>query len=173
MAKRVFCVAIVLSALALVGFGLTAEEAEREYVGDNATRCKLCHKAQVEAWLGWPMATALDRLDDAERANPECVVCHVTGFGEAGGFISEEETPAMAHVQCEACHGPASAHLKATLTDKEHRRASIDGHPSEDNCLACHSEERNPNFKGFDFEEAVAALEEHLPEVPEKQDATE
>jgi hypothetical protein len=166
MVKRICWLAVVIAVLLTAVVAFTAEEEKNEYVGDNATKCKMCHKAQVEAWSKWPMAGSWDRLSDEEKTKDECVACHVTGYGEPCGFVNEKDTPKLVGVQCEACHGPAGNHLKAPLTDKEKRRATI-SRPGEDNCLTCHKEEGNPNFKEFEFDEAVKELVDHLEEERE------
>lgn len=146
------------------------EEGENKYVGDNAKTCKMCHKAQVEAWAEWPMASGWDKLSDEDKANEACIPCHVTGYGEPGGFVSEKETPGLAGIQCEACHGPAGNHMKAPLTDKEARKNTVSP-PDEANCLQCHIEEGNPNFKEFVYKTEVAVLADHFNEAPAEEEA--
>lgn len=161
---RVWSFVLVLAVvLAAVGTALTADEVENTYVGDNAKSCKMCHKAQVEAWLEWPMASGWDKLSDEEKLSEDCISCHVTGYGEPGGFVSEEETPGLVGIQCEACHGPAGLHMKAPITDKDARNATVSP-PDEANCLKCHIEEGNPNFKEFVYKDEVAALADHFNE---------
>lgn len=169
--KKLWSWVIVGCAVLLVaGTALTAED-ENEYVGDNAKKCKMCHKVQVEAWSEWDMASSWDKLSDEEKAKEECIACHVTGYGEPGGFVSEKETPTLVGIQCEACHGPAGDHMKAPLTDKEARRESITL-SGEDNCVTCHKEEGNPNFKEFKFDKAVEAISDHLNPDEEEEEET-
>ena len=48
---------------------------------------------------------AYETLNRVNKAfDPECLSCHVTGWGENGGFISEVDTPKLKNVQCEVCH---------------------------------------------------------------------
>ena len=84
------------------------------YVGDTEKKCAMCHKAQVEAWKKWGMAGAWDKLSADEKKNEACIKCHVTGYGQEGGWVSFEKTPGLVGVQCEACHGPAGEHMKVT-----------------------------------------------------------
>ena len=42
--------------------------------------------------------------------NPECVICHVTGFGYTGGFKRPDQSQDRANVQCEMCHGAGAEH---------------------------------------------------------------
>jgi len=167
-------VLITVMALLIGGTALYAEgEAEKEvnkYFGKNAKACKMCHKEQVAAWEKWPMASSWDNLSDEEKLKEECISCHVTGYGEPGGFVSEEETPDMVGITCEACHGPAGAHMKIPAKDAEGRAASM-SEPDEANCLQCHIEEGNPNFKEFVYKTEVAALADHFPEAEEEEAA--
>lgn len=157
---------ILAAGLLAANVALTAEdEVENPYVGDNAKNCKMCHKVQVEAWQDWAMASAWDKLSDEEKAKDDCIKCHVTGYGEPGGFVSAEETPGLVGIQCEACHGPAGLHMKAPLTDKEARKSTVEM-PDEATCTVCHQEEGNPNFKPFKFDEASKELADHLNEAP-------
>ncbi len=82
--------------------------------------------------------------------DPTCLPCHTTGFGEPGGFVSLEETPKMAGVQCEVCHGAGEGYLAPhlmSLQNKSYKRADLLAAglilPSEEVCLKCHNE-KNP-----------------------------
>ncbi|MEZ5339146.1 MAG: cytochrome c family protein [bacterium] len=135
--------------------------AANEYVGDNEKKCALCHKEQVAEWKKWPMATSYDTAKKDKAFEEKCVRCHVTGYGEPGGFVSMEKTPKLANVQCEACHGPAKEHLAVPLKDVEKKRSTMKK-PTEANCKACHNKD-SPHYKEFKFADAVKALEAHKP----------
>ncbi len=99
------------------------EEAGTKYIGVN--KCKACHIKQYNSWKRTKMAVSFENLKPGVKAeeklkvglnpkmdftkDPECLACHTTGYGKPGGFISIEETPEMANVQCEACHGAEAA----------------------------------------------------------------
>jgi hypothetical protein len=153
-------IAIALLASLYVGSALSADKDENKYVGDPEKNCALCHKNQVAAWKKWPMAKAWDRLSADEKKKKECFVCHVTGYGKTGGYVSVDKTPKLVGVQCESCHGPAGNHLKVPLTDKAKKKASM-SKPTEDTCKKCHTKAGNPNFKEFKFSEAVKKLADH------------
>jgi len=172
--RKVSGVLLILAVgLLVANVAFTAEdEVENPYVGDSAKNCKMCHKAQVEAWQTWAMASAWDKLSDEEKAKEECIKCHVTGYGEPGGFVNEKDTPGLVGIQCEECHGPAGKHMKTPLTDKEARKASMQV-PDESTCTTCHKEEGNPNFKPFKYDEAVKELANHLNEKPAEEGASE
>ena len=156
-------ISLVISLVAVIVFSAVAgmaEEVANPYLGDNAVKCGMCHKTQVAAWKEWPMAKAWDKLSAEEQKKDECIKCHVTGFGKPGGWVSFEKTPKLVGVQCEACHGPGTLHLKAPLADKEKKKATV-VMPAEKDCTECHKKEGNPNFKEFVFKDAVAKLADH------------
>ncbi|MDD5210021.1 MAG: cytochrome c family protein [Elusimicrobiales bacterium] len=109
-----------------------AAPATATYLG--ADKCKMCHSKQHATWTKMKHFKAIESLTAEEQKNPECVKCHVTGFGEASGFVSMEKTPNLANVQCEACHGAGSLHMKAPMADK---KKTINGKGKD--CRDCHS----------------------------------
>ncbi len=115
-----------------------AAPGEARYLG--AEDCELCHPKQVEQWKTTVHAQAWKTLVDVNKQwSYDCIKCHVTGYGEAGGS-------AMAHVdkleavQCEVCHGPASLHAAAPR--KQHLRV-----PVESDCKRCHTREHSDTFQ--------------------------
>lgn len=164
----VVAMAVVLIAAGTALFAGETDEPVNKYFGNNAKVCKACHKEQVLAWEQWAMAGSWDKLCEEEQLNPNCIKCHVTGYGEPGGFVSFEETPTLVGITCEACHGPAGAHMKVPPKDLEGRRGSM-SRPDEANCLQCHIEEGNPNFKEFVYDDEVAELADHI--IAEEEEA--
>ncbi|MBN1341553.1 MAG: hypothetical protein JXQ73_02680 [Phycisphaerae bacterium] len=80
-----------------------------KYAG--AAKCKECHEEEHGDWLATHHAKALETLEAEGRGtDPDCVICHVVGFGEAGGYVSRQTTNSLAGVQCENCHGPGREH---------------------------------------------------------------
>lgn len=106
--------------------------AEATYLG--ADKCKMCHMKQHTSYMKMKHAKAIETLSAEEQKKPECVKCHVTGYGKTGGFESMEKTPKLAGVQCEACHGAGSLHMKST---KEDKKKTINGKGID--CRECHS----------------------------------
>lgn len=94
------------------------------YVGSE--KCKKCHEKAYEIWKqvdehGRSHARAFASLEEARRPSyrqfdPECVQCHVVGFGYLTGYRNEKETPFLKDVGCEVCHGPGSEHVKGVNT---------------------------------------------------------
>ena len=107
----------------------------------SAGSCVNCHTQEMARWTFTDHARAWESLVQRRAtANPECVGCHSTGFGEVGGF--GELTPAKLRkykaVQCEACHGPLRGHPGA----KEIQARPI----TPEACVGCHDAANSPNF---------------------------
>ena len=144
----------LLCGLALLGIAglVIAQDApvapagEATYLG--ADKCKMCHIKQHATWMKMGHSKAIEALSAEEQKNPECVKCHVTGYGKTGGFESMEKTPKMANVQCEACHGAGSVHMKAPMPEK---KKTINGKGID--CRECHSPHVDVNRKKVAAEE--------------------
>ncbi|MEE8336266.1 MAG: cytochrome c family protein [Candidatus Neomarinimicrobiota bacterium] len=178
-----------------------------EYIGTK--KCKACHSsakkgAQYKLWLETGHAKAFDVLftDEAIKIAqerkltvtpdkaPECVECHVVGFG-AGGYeiLGEsfwnpdpEDKKAvkavkrmenLKNVGCEVCHGAGSAYRKkkvmdgiysGTMNAADHGLTTV----SEKTCLRCHND-RSPSFKSFDYAERSAKIAHPYPEDMQKK----
>jgi hypothetical protein len=135
----------------------TWTEQDPAYEGGRAA-CRRCHLAEYRSWERTPHATAFETLPEESRGDANCVKCHTTGYGEATGFTSIADTPELAGVGCEACHGPGSLYKDREVM--ESREASVAAGlniPDEATCTACHNSE-SPTFPGsFNFEEMKAA----------------
>ncbi|MCA9757599.1 MAG: hypothetical protein KDA27_17470 [Candidatus Eisenbacteria bacterium] len=90
-----------------------AREGSTRYLG--AETCKRCHVSEYEQWKSTPHANAfltlkkdLGGMQDADA----CIGCHVTGFEATGGWINPNTNPDLRNVQCEACHGPGTEHVR-------------------------------------------------------------
>jgi len=159
-------------------------EARAQYV--NEKRCRPCHLPQAKSWELTKMAKAFDLLKpgvaaESKRAHQldpnkdythdaACLSCHVTGWGQRGGFESIEKTPELAGVQCEACHGPGAGYLKPnlmSLQNKEYKQAEVVAAgmvvPDAQTCQACHNP-KSPFYSPFDYEARKRqGTHEHLP----------
>jgi hypothetical protein len=110
--------------------------------------CAGCHLSIVEQWSKTPHAAAWKTLVRGEKkAQASCIPCHVTGHGEPGGFVDERETPHLVGVGCEACHGPAAAHLADP--------ARPYGKTGLASCTACHTAEMDPTFNYYQDRQLV------------------
>jgi hypothetical protein len=72
--------------------------------------------------------------------SPECVVCHVVGYGAEDGYVSAQETPHLACVGCEACHGRGKV-LRRGGCGRLVRSVG------PETCRTCHTQKHHPNFR--------------------------
>ncbi|HAK97289.1 MAG TPA: hypothetical protein DCM87_20445 [Planctomycetes bacterium] len=101
--------------------------------------CVTCHPVQWGSWRQTTHALAWQTLVERSRDyDPECFACHTNGFQWTGGFTLYEDTPAMAAVQCESCHGAGADHCDAPLLPYSR--------PGEAACLRCHVPLHSPEF---------------------------
>lgn len=185
-----------IRSLAVAGGGIAAlalalshtapsQAADASFVGSS--NCKKCHFKQFKSWQASTMALTFDVLKPGERADAKtaagldantdytgdatCLPCHTTGYGQAGGFTSIDETPDLAGVGCESCHGAGSSYLEImTAKYKDHPIKEMTDrgliYPSNaDTCTQCHND-KSPFYKEFAFDTAVkdaAGVHEHSP----------
>jgi len=182
--------AVLMLSIVVLGVQSSGSRAEeRSYVGSK--KCKMCHLRQYKSWDQTRMSQAFELLKPGIRAERKelvgldpnadytkdetCVPCHVTGYGKPGGFVSEEETPALAGIGCEVCHGPAEEYLQKdfmSMKNKEFKRSDVVAAgliiPDASTCTnLCHNE-KNPFFKTsppFDWEKRKdTGTHEHIPQ---------
>ncbi len=193
MKKIITGVVSILFVMAL--FVVTnANASDAKYIG--AKKCKACHMKQFKSWKKTSMATSFENLKagvkaDAKTAagldpakdytaDADCLKCHTTGYGKAGGFTTFAETPKLAGVQCESCHGPGSIYAKTMKKNKKkwkkegYTTASLKAEgliiPSEDEagCMACHGGESpftdkvDAKYK-FEFKDRLEKTHKHFP----------
>jgi hypothetical protein len=117
--------------------------------------CKSCHEEDFRAWKKSKHAEAWKSLvrKDAQY-NPDCQRCHVTGYGEWGGFATVRGTPNRIEVGCESCHGMSQAHCKNTSIRTQFAEQS------RDRCRHCHDRENSPRF---DYETYWAKIQHGKP----------
>jgi len=133
---------------------------ETAYVGSAA--CQPCHPAAYEHWAGTKHAAAFAALKTPqEQGNPRCLPCHTTAYDEPQGFVSAAETPHLAGVGCEVCHGPAGDHLTAPAEKKKDTIFGLGSRcPScaiHKLCRRCHTPSHDPDFASR-FTEALAQV---------------
>jgi nitrate/TMAO reductase-like tetraheme cytochrome c subunit len=106
------------------------------YVGID--KCKICHTSQFKDFQErrFDKAWKVLKMRGKEK-DPECVKCHVTGYGEPGGFVNEEATPHLKYKQCESCHGPGSTHAN-NPADIESREGMKKYANRPNTCTDCH-----------------------------------
>jgi len=132
----------------------------------GSATCAQCHPQTHAKWSSSRHSHAWDALvkdgrpiaqirqkDQTTRLvgrqyDPDCVRCHVTGFGYRGGFENEEKTPHLFSNGCENCHGPGSLHAAQPGNPlfRESMRLSIRDQRTEQKCRACHDQDNDPHF---------------------------
>ncbi|MEO6597878.1 MAG: multiheme c-type cytochrome [Planctomycetota bacterium] len=121
------------------------------YVGSD--NCRSCHALAFAAWEKTRHHGAWETLQKAEADPkrygwpvtfyPDCVSCHVVGYREQTGFVTFEETPQLAAVGCERCHGAGSDHV---MTGGKKKLGLIGGVAASVLCVQCHDFEQSPDF---------------------------
>ncbi len=115
------------------------------YVGSLA--CKSCHEKQYKAFSTYAKKStsfqSIVRLRKELTAEEVkgCYSCHTTGYGEPGGFVSEEVTPHLKNAGCEVCHGPGGDHVETQ------KPQDIKGRLTQEDCEICHTSERVKAFR--------------------------
>ncbi len=145
--------------------------AEPAYMG--TVKCKMCHPKQYSSWDKTRMAKALESLKPGQAKevkvkagldhskdyslDPSCLACHVTGYGEKGGFIDEKTTPVMTGIQCEACHGSGGDYMPIMMKNPRYKLSDVMAKgllSPKETCVRCHNE-KNPFHKPLDIEEGI------------------
>ncbi|MFQ3668516.1 MAG: cytochrome c family protein [Fimbriimonadaceae bacterium] len=108
------------------------------FAGSQA--CYGCHRDAFEVWQKSAHARALATLEaDNHDRDPDCTGCHVVGLDREGGFRSRRETPKLADVGCESCHGPSKKH---SLDPYRFPKSKV----GPASCLPCHNADHSPKF---------------------------
>jgi hypothetical protein len=112
----------------------------KPFAGTSA--CLPCHQQAAQAFADSEHAHALQTLrDEGHGRDPDCVGCHVVGLERTTGFRSLEETPDLANVGCESCHGPGADHAAKPEAFPMPKVGAA-------SCAPCHVPAHSP---GFDF----------------------
>lgn len=102
--------------------------------------CMMCHETEYETYLLTDHSKAFDTLvRHGASAKPECVSCHVVGYGKPGGFNLEDPYTArnFENVGCESCHGRGGPHLSPDFVKDRNY---------ENTCRQCHDPKHSLNF---------------------------
>lgn len=140
--KRYIGVAVLITLL-LLALGVCFYNSKVSAQGGQATfvgvdKCKTCHPSEYKDFSGRKFEKSWKVLKmRAKDKDPECLKCHVTGYGQPGGFVSEQATPHLLYKQCESCHGPGSMHATnpGDVTVREGMSSYV---RDKDVCIQCH-----------------------------------
>jgi peroxiredoxin len=131
------------------------------YVGSEA--CKSCHAAEYETWSQSPHAGAAATLAAEDKgADADCLRCHTTGMGSAGGFPSgaaATDHADLARVGCESCHGPGGDHIvnEVKLGNIVSLGDKCDSCVILQICGSCHDDANDPGFE-FEVQDKIDAI---------------
>jgi len=168
-----------------------AGTASAEGTFEGRKKCYNCHKSEGLSWKKSLHAKAMESLQPNERKeakvkakldpkkdytkDKDCVGCHVTGWGEEGGYLIEEPDKFLVGVGCESCHGAGSdyrkTHRKAGEAFEKNQKTTprsklVDaGQDFEfvEKCNACHL-----NYEGSPWKGAKKPYTPFTPEVDKK-----
>ncbi len=102
--------------------------------------CERCHEEIMADFMTTKHFRAFNVLTVAgEEKNPECLVCHTTGYGQFSGYDPKAEEKGGINLQgvhCEACHGQGTIHTR----DGKYRNFG------RTSCRRCHTLARSPEF---------------------------
>lgn len=154
--------------MGLDAYGIKAidDTGRRQFVGSE--KCADCHGKEYRIWNKTAHAHATETLvhppersEIARNFDAECLSCHVTGWEPqkfvpyASGFhgLGENQTPHLANVGCENCHGPGSKHVAAEeegadddVADRLRAEMVLKLDVAERTCIKCHDLENSPDF---------------------------
>ena len=112
------------------------------YAGSDA--CADCHAEDTRVWAASRHATAIETLrKTGDDADPDCVRCHVVGYGTGRGFAGPDAASSLGSVGCESCHGPRARHVEDRRAGRADARVPA---ATERSCLPCHDGEHDPQF---------------------------
>lgn len=134
------------------------KDKENHYVGSGT--CSGCHQPEFKQWQSSRHAFAFNTLLKAQKHfHPDCVSCHVVGFGYETGYAIQADQEHFRNVGCETCHGPGGKHTA------EPSRRNIRGEVQKGICLECHNQKHSPKFEN-QFEVALPKVD-HSQEAPD------
>jgi len=109
----------------------------------GASACEECHQSIHDSEAKTIHAGALQTLQKIGMgANANCLPCHTVGFGLPTGYSNQSQTPYLAGVQCENCHGAAGNHAANpgdfTVKPRVELAAEV--------CGGCHTDSHHPTY---------------------------
>lgn len=128
-----------------IGVDVYVPAVQPYYLGAEA--CSGCHSSTYAAWQETHHADAATSILESDHGADYCFECHTTGYDTelANGGFDDNPVSSLHNVQCENCHGPASAHV-AGGGDVSEITLSV----SEDVCAGCHVSTRNNGWSDWE-----------------------
>ncbi len=108
---------------------------KENFLGDRS--CKSCHQDTWTVYAKSGHMRAYTTLrNKGQHFEPDCLVCHTTGYQYKNGYADESPFNRLINVQCEACHGYGTKHARDGKWAAQ----------AKDSCITCHDKENSPNF---------------------------
>jgi hypothetical protein len=108
---------------------------KEQFLGDRT--CFTCHEAAWQAYASSAHRRAYTSLrSDGQSSEPDCLVCHTTGYQYKNGYADERPYNSLVNVQCEACHGYGTTHARDGKWRLQARNS----------CVTCHDQANSPEF---------------------------
>ena len=127
--------------------GSHQHHADSDFV--TSQTCGTCHVEAFQIWESSAHAHAIDILvRERKEFDTQCVICHVTGSGQPGGFEDLYRTAHLANVQCEACHGQGREHSQQPTVVRMEPLGP-------NSCVTCHNRSNSPEFEFVSYWEAI------------------
>ena len=109
------------------------------FAGSASCGAPDCHPKVYEKWSTLKHSQAVPTLEKVNRNfDPECMECHTVGLRYESGYKSQEETPELAAVGCEMCHGPGMIHNE--YPNEPYKEIYTP-------CEQCHNDYHSPEFQ--------------------------
>lgn len=108
--------------------------------------CMICHNKEYIQWRLTRHADAFASImRKGEEDNEKCIICHVTGFGNRGGYNinNKDYSKHLEGVQCESCHGAGYQSCSAFTEIKPKKKKTAEWKKL---CLSCHTQKESLNF---------------------------
>ena len=128
------------------------------FVGDS--KCRLCHRDLfINRKKDSHNYTMKNIVSTKYEDNSRCLTCHSTGYRIKSGFIDMAQTPRLANVQCESCHGPGNIHIEVVKKNIINKKISLNngllaGQSSpkvlKKICISCHPKRWNKSYHNLD-----------------------
>lgn len=100
--------------------------------------CKTCHASQFTDWQQSKHAKAIKSLVDANRAVPECLVCHSEAYRKQQRIAIPADS--IGGVECATCHMAALPH------GRERANTATKTKVDPKLCVSCHDKANSPNY---------------------------
>ncbi len=108
---------------------------KEQFLGDRT--CFNCHEDAWKTYAETGHRRAFTSLrGDGQSTEPDCLVCHTTGYQYKNGYSDERPFNSLVNVQCEACHSYGTTHARDGKWRLQARNS----------CVTCHDKANSPNF---------------------------